>query len=131
MFTNIGEAAVLASMLKAGENFKDGLRKSAYEAGNHLVRAAQLGMDSSASPAPPGRYPGNVSGNLRSSISYNVSPNALYFKTNNNHAQLLEYGTGKMMARPVVQTAVHEERGFVDKVLKNKAGRLLPLKKYM
>lgn len=131
MFQAIGEATVLADMAKAGENFQDGLRKSAYEAGVHLVRAAQLGMDSAGSPAPPGRYPGNKTGRLRSSIRYNVSPNALYFMSNYFHGQLLEYGTVKMLARPVIQTAVREERGVVDKILKHKAGRLLPLKKYM
>ena len=130
-FSAIGETAVLLAMLDAGENFRDGLRKSAYEAGIHLVRAAQLGMDSAGHPAPPGSYPGNETGNLRSSITYNVSPNALYFMTNHYHAQFLEYGTVKMLARPVVQTAVREERGVVDKILKHKAGRLLPMKKFM
>ncbi len=115
----VGEAAVVASLVNSEKNFKKGLNEAAEFAGELLVRTARQGMASAGSPAPPGGYPGNVTGNLSAGIRHNVTPHAMYFKSTARHKSLLEDGTSKMLARPVITTAAKEAAGEVSTILNN------------
>lgn len=116
----VGEAAMIASLVNAENNFKEGLDEAAHMAGELLVRTARQGMASAGSPAPPGGYPGNVTGNLSAGIKYNVTADAMYFKSTAPHKSFLEDGTSKMLARPVIGTAVKEGAGETSVILNNR-----------
>jgi len=116
----IGEGAALVELSTISNRFNRGLKEAACDAGDVLVRTAHQGMDGAHSPAGPGGYPANVTGNLRAGVQYLATPYALYFKSRAPHSHFLEDGTVKMEARPVIINAVRDAKPEVDIILRNK-----------
>lgn len=59
-----------------------------------------------------GKWPGSilqVTGRLRSSFTYSLVGNTLYFGTNVSYAKYLHYGTKNMPARPFFTNLLNEE----------------------
>jgi hypothetical protein len=96
----------------------DRTNETSLETANAILQDIQESW-SSSSPSNPGETPAVVTGELSDSAiildesSGILSKYKIVFKA--KHAILLEYGTGKMAARPFVKPAVLRNRGLFKK----------------
>jgi len=88
------------------------------KAGRH-VRSRIRAKINKEQPSLPGQPPGKVTGNLLKGLAVkNGTPSTLVgFKAPGYHARMLEFGTLRMAARPVLFTTMAEEAETVKRIM--------------
>lgn len=80
---------------------------------NVIVRGKRVRHRASA----PGQSPANMTGNLKSKISYRVSGLYMFFESNAEYSRFLEDGTSKMRPRPFMRRAAKKKSRRAEEIL--------------
>jgi len=93
-------------------------RRLRQKAGLH-VKAQVKAKINKGGTSIPGEPPGKVTGNLLKGLAVKTHPSTTLvgFKAPAYHARMLEFGTSKMAARPVLFPTFAEEAPTVKKIL--------------
>lgn len=90
-----------------------------------LTAAAAIVLGNATARCPVGQYPpgsGRVGGNLKSSLTYSVSPKEARVGTNVDYSIYVEMGTRKMSARPYLKPALHDNQAQINEIMKKVFG---------
>ena len=100
------------------KDLQKGERDLRRKAGVH-VRGKVRAKINKTTPSIPGEPPGKVTGNLLKGLATKTHPSTTLvgFKPPAYHARMLEFGTSKMAARPVLFPTFAEEAPTIKRIL--------------